>query len=88
MECSDIISLRLDNGQQGVRHKDSIDDITRQTVKPNKNGGYFGFGGEYNENEPYQGPYYDYDFNLRSPDGRILRYSSSPKRTFPGFDKA
>ena len=87
MEYGDIKSVRLDNGQQGVRHKDSIYDITRGS-KPNKNGGYNGFGGEYNENEPYQGPYYDYDFNLRSPDGRILKYSSSPKRTFPGFDKA
>lgn len=49
MECSDIISLRLDNGQQGVRHKDSINDITRGS-KPNKNGGFHGFGDRRRDN--------------------------------------
>lgn len=64
MECSDIISLRLDNGEQGVRHNDSIDDIIRDS-KPNKYGGFNGFGEP--SNEPYQGPYYSRDFNLRNP---------------------
>lgn len=67
MECSDIISLRLDNGQQGVRHNNSIDNITRGS-RPNKYGGFNGFGGP--SNEPYQGPYYDRSFNLRYPDER------------------
>lgn len=64
MECGDIKSIRLDNGKQGVRHNDSINDITCKS-KPNKYGGYNGFGGS--SDGPYQGPYYDRSFNLRYP---------------------
>ena len=62
MECGDIKSVKLDNGENNVR--------------PNKYGGYHGFGGSYNEDEPYQGPYYDRSFNLRKPDHFVPSFDS------------
>ena len=77
MECGDIKSIRLDNGQEGVRHNDSIDDIICKS-RPNKYGGYNGFGGS--SDEPYQGPYFSRDFNLHYPDEYVPSFEEYCRR--------
>lgn len=73
MECSDIISIRLDKGQHGIKQSDMNVEMTKDTFEPNRNGGYFGFGGS---DEPYHGPHYDRSFNLRYPDERGPSFNS------------